>query len=515
MIFATTLESALPEPLPTDVQARLADLAVLLTHLANQQISSEDLQLRIAADTTLAGLLRGLIGQQLHDGQQTLRFLLGEHSDSVVIDVGGDQIGARESSGFINRPANSTITQTFHQQFTVVLPQCPGLSVISGFIPPELFAQLNAIVTASTWPRRVLVRAYLACTLTCHRHIMVETEPRQALASIIKHLAQFTTPRTFPLLEFVERLARDEATDFSVMPQLNAWVNDAAAALGLSQAVVVQLRDQVVNSSGPTLPTNPCLLLAIIPAVQRNRFCVQAWIWTDQYASCLEVDDTPRSLPSISRLLDQILTDISGDPTVPMDRLSIGFLLPSKLLFTDIESWKIDIGQPVPLGTQYPVFVRSLDRIYQERFKKTWSMWERKWMASPASRQAGTSTLTRVCWFDSTGSAANLLDQLPHILCLTMLIAPPEITEQQRQAIVDALISAGTPIAVAFKRTPAVPADVRALLEPLLHHPNLPHALFEERQRAARNHVLFGQPITILWDNPHQRPHIPRLRPPR
>jgi hypothetical protein len=380
-------------------------------------------------------------------------------------------------------------------------------------VPPHLFESLKHILSATTWFLPDLVSAYRTSAPPRYARLTLASDVDTVVATIISALAGASG--VIPLLTFVERLARMPAAiaSFKGMPiaiSLHNWVNQAAHQVGLAPTELKELRAKMDQSVLPGSLTNPYLLFAAIPSLQqRGRFRTQAWFWADELVFCLHVDDTPCVASQLPRTIDHLLNEIASYQMVAMDELSIALFLPLEHLNIDLARWKIKFGRiDVPLPSSYPIMLRSLERIYQDTFKKTWPIWERNWCAvnHPPEQAA--------IWHDTADTPS--FDQLTRAVLLTITLAPPILTDKQRKEILTTSISAGTPIVLWLKEGAGTPDEIRQELEPLLKKDldQLPRRLFERRQQA-KGAAPWPQ-IMLLLDDPERRPIIAtRLRSPR
>ena len=289
-----------------------------------------------------------------------------------------------------------------------------------GFITTEMLDELKMIVEGREWPIKTLVKAYRASIPRNWHLIVIDRDQGPAMYHILSDLRRAGVGCSAPLLEFVERLTRDASG--TIYDDLINWTSKVAKQIGLN---IAKLRDLVYQNYDPASPTNPYLFFALRPHSRRNRYCIQAWLWTDQYRRCLRANDEPQTLKEVEGELQEILIELIGTQELmeSTSQLQIAFFLPHHLLGEAVEEWAIRVGaETEQIGTQYGIIIRSLERIYEASFLTTWPSWERKWASAMKGQ---TLPILWVC------SPAEYEDQglsfkLNNIACLAARDRPPE-----------------------------------------------------------------------------------------
>lgn len=327
----------------------------------------------------------------------------------------------------------------------------------------------------------------------------------QDLGALAVRLAAYNArpDRLPPVLAFVEEIALRAGVPLAA--RLRRWADQVADRLALDEVVAVY---RGRDGGGPDRPVRripPCLLIQIEtdeidPDLYEIRYWIQRWAerWQPEPSE-------PRT--ASARQLEQFVQEaIEHAETVWRDGgpVEIELILPTDLLSTAVEWWHTELNSPdpTPLCLDYPIVVRSLDRMRAMNRRRVWAnRWRALWTA-PAGhrlhlgrRHAGETDLH--LW--NTQLRA---DQEITTAILRMSPQQEEWHHEMRSAL-----NAGVPVLVWDRRS--LPADEETeLLAATADVPsNLPRWVRARRVEAARlppperqRHP--GRHLALLWDDP-------------
>jgi hypothetical protein len=356
-----------------------------------------------------------------------------------------------------------------------------------------------------------------------------EKEPVHTLYHVLIQLASAPLQlddgtRLHPLIRFVDLLV-DYAADAGTGATLRTWVDDTARQLGLPG-----IRR---GSAGLTVPDAESLylLIELRPSVGRtDMYRIGAWLFRgDMVENLTDAGEPPRRLSELADVIEGLLEQIGWQVATITDHLTIAFALPANLLNMPVDQLLVTVDQRIPasLGSLFPVVIRLLERGYTRPLRATWQRFSQRFrllvqpaqetvltLATPSPARSSVSLSDSLYWvtnpedYEWDSLAIKLLeDQI-----LGLVLAKPfgKLSDEARKNVVDALLEAGTPIAL-WVRSNDDGEQLRSVLDSLLTQgglPQLPAAVLHLRQRAAieprASHP--GHHLTLLWDDPNRIP---------
>jgi hypothetical protein len=181
------------------------------------------------------------------------------------------------------------------------------------------------------------------------------------------------------------------------------------------------------------------------------------------------------------------------------------------MLCFPVDRWEITVGKyPVPVGAQYPVVLRWLDRL---RDKALEPRWVKKWQCVK-SHPGQPLWLTRTDEFKPSQLLAKLGEAPATGAFISFAFTPLSDVAVERDALAVAL-DGGTPVAVWWRECDPDPMKAQQELQTLLKLQrlvDLPTVLKAIRNQAEQvmdpRHP--GYRLALLFDNPDHRP--PSLR---
>ncbi|WP_267898984.1 VMAP-C domain-containing protein [Thermomonospora amylolytica] len=311
-----------------------------------------------------------------------------------------------------------------------------------------------------------------------------------------------------PLLVFVEALAAH--TDDDTTRRLDGWSEGVAGRLGPRRR---SRRELGARIAGALEPGGRCsyLIIEFRPdAMAADRYLPSAWLQVDgEHGVMLRCDDED---PLPAERLRGVIEDLLTDPQVvnrPGTDLVVEFVLPRSLLGLPLDQIPITIeGLERRLGIEYPVVVRSFDRM---RSRILHHNWRRKWnwlRDNPA--RAGLCRLPRR---GNTGHERlyNTLVSENSAVCVALGFPPRTDHDQPDELWVG--LHAGMPIALWCRRR-REPGRFFAEIEELWRQGalSLPQNVLELRRKALRaldeapvdDHLGFE--LTLMFDDADRLP---------
>jgi hypothetical protein len=210
----------------------------------------------------------------------------------------------------------------------------------------------------------------------------------------------------------------------------------------------------------------------------------------------------------VERLIDQLETDWADRPGTTV---IVEFILPWELLNAEVDWWPRESGsaRPTALAMDYPVVIRSLERLRTPRWHRAWHQRWQRLQAAPAT--------TRVYWSRPSGEDyfTRLETELKSDERVVSLILsePPTVANRTGQQEVEAALRAGLPVIVWHRQdctSPAFREGVTRLISDA-GLAQLPARAKELRLEALRlepkvrqDHI--GRHLTVLWCDPERKP---------
>ncbi|WP_158566853.1 MFS transporter [Actinomadura craniellae] len=311
-----------------------------------------------------------------------------------------------------------------------------------------------------------------------------------------------------PLLTFVRDLAGHSREPIAAA--LRNWSSRIRTRLGLEQSWPLAIAPQVADAP----ESSAYLVIEFRPDLaDDDMFLTTAWLqFGREPATPLHRDDVPVPREDLPALVRTFLFEHPQVVTRHTMELVIEFVLPRSLLNEDFDQMKLTVGGvPRRLGVEYPVVLRSLDRLRQPALHHRW---RRKWNWLRDNPQSA-----RVYRVDEPSEADHerLYTRLsePYFVCLALAFPPygkdPAPADEHWVGV-----QAGVPI-IAWCRRPWDPelfaAEFRKLLDAGLMA--LPDSVTTLRKQAVlmadaeADHL--GLHLSLIFDDADRMPE-PYLR---
>jgi hypothetical protein len=339
-------------------------------------------------------------------------------------------------------------------------------------------------------------------------------EPVSTLGAAFDHLATLNARADGlpPALALVEYAAARVAAPLSA--ELRRWNDLQAGRLGIA-AELSALRQRARTESAP--PARPCLVVQLQEhGIDPGRYILSSWTqhrpgpWHPQRG-----EDQLVTLDTVERAVEDLVNRAESIWGKHPGRVIVEFVLSMKLINEAVDWWctNSDSVEAVPLCLDYPVVVRSLDRMRAQSWHR---FWRNRWQAMRATPFIKTN------W--SLGEDTDIglwnarLRSDEKISAVALDVAPTASSPEGRLQFKMAL-RAGVPIVV-WDRRGRRDENFRASVDPLLAGApmTLAERVQEFRSQAATSDAALqgahlGKHLAVLWDDPDRLvdidPYVP------
>jgi nucleoside phosphorylase len=337
--------------------------------------------------------------------------------------------------------------------------------------------------------------------------VALPAAPPVGARDLVEHLISRNAGRDGvpPALALVEAIAGEVAEPLA--GELRDWTDSVAARLGLTD-LMRQHRDRAAPARHDPVPAgtdHACLTVQITPdGIDAHRCTVKTWVQARVGAWCPEpAGRTETSLRRAEEVVDRAVRAVEAAWREGNGPVRVEFLLPTALLHLDVEWWRtqLDSAAPAALCLDYPVAVRSLDRL-RSGYRRMWlERWQALWRQPPGHRThwgQGAADLTS--WNARLRGDAGIT---------TVVLSGPSTAAGGRDEL-DLALRAGVPVILWDRRNGgAGPAAVlRELVEGA---PGEVHGRLSRLRRtaAASREDHPGRHLTLLWDDPYRLVETP------
>jgi hypothetical protein len=330
------------------------------------------------------------------------------------------------------------------------------------------------------------------------------TQPVRTLCAAFDHLAGLNArPDGLPpVLAFVEYVAARLAGELA--ERLRRWNDRQADRLGLT-GKLSELRE-LAAANPVTAPAPPCLVVQLAEhGIDSGQFVLSHWIqhrpgrWHP-----VRGDDQIVTLNSVESVVEELVNQAEAAWGKQPGQVSLEFVLPTMLLNEAVDWWSTnqDSCEPVPLCLDYPVVIRSLERMRALQYHR---FWRNRWQAMLSSPSMS------VYWALESKDDIGLWNarlRANEAISAVVLGEPPMPSRARGIDRLRMALRAGVPI-ILWDRREQHDEDLKEIIDALLAGAPLTLArrVKELRSRAAitdaavrNNHI--GRHLTILWDDP-------------
>jgi hypothetical protein len=323
------------------------------------------------------------------------------------------------------------------------------------------------------------------------------------LCAVLNELENLSirTDGLHPIVAFIAYLAGEQQPEYS--EQLQLW---AESRVGNSTPLLQALHEIWEQASTVTeAAPRYCVVRLDVDGLDSDRFLVSLMVQegTSQPEPLRPPDDQVYTEEQVRMLLGLALRAPilagAGDPVVE-------FFLPAELINQPVDQWNVGYGD-IALGVQYPVIVRSLDRI--RCVSNSFDDWRFKWRRIKTARfHRGNAA---VAWIPQEAHEDRdrlyvMLSGRSGPVCLLLQVSP----EPHRCGALLVALRAGTPVLLWCRQDTA---DIAAGLSQMMAQSaplgELPWRIFAFRRAAVhkgtdKQHL--ARHLTLLWDDADRIP---------
>lgn len=346
----------------------------------------------------------------------------------------------------------------------------------------------------------------------------------QLFPAIVNQFAFRPPPgEAYPLLVFVEALARDTVLSETQREALRTWLRDASEFLkayiyphSIQGGAVAELVQDTKNS-------RPALLIALEPdgSETLNGLRLRAWVWlapgmakpvATGLTGTYTIDQIEQRLPEVYAEARKYFASQAASTTVE-------FILPRAQLSTPVHEWKVLTGDPeeeVWVCIEHQVMVRPWERNCSQKdtYEQIRSRWRAKWQRQCEHDPELEFFKPRSINDYIKSNVLKLLLRRDTVVGYGETLKLPENVDHAAQ-VLKAVIEGGLPIAVWLRNgnnaTPAVLQRLDGLAE-INQLKGLREEIRKLRQYLAEACALeespdpLGAGLVLLWDDPDRLP---------
>jgi hypothetical protein len=321
-----------------------------------------------------------------------------------------------------------------------------------------------------------------------------------------------------PAVAFVEHVARHvertppaQPAETELAAELRRWNDRQARRLDLT-ASLHTLRARIAAES-PVAPTAPCLVVQIVATGKDDdRFRVSHWLqhrpgrWQPERGEDVEVSyaELEATVEYLADRAEAVWADQAREPTLE-------FVLPVDLLNHAVDWWCRAAGGPqaIPFGLDYPLVLRSLERMQAPRWHRTW---RNRWAAALGGESPQTHWEPETYDEDEIYRWNVTLRTDPRWAAVA-LATPPVPSVHSGRLPLEMALSAGVPVVV-WDRRERPATEFRGTVSSLLKGPvtELSRRVQALRVGAARSvsaDTHLGRHLAVLCDDPTRLVHFP------
>jgi hypothetical protein len=330
--------------------------------------------------------------------------------------------------------------------------------------------------------------------------------PAQSAFSCTSRPAHLWNPGdTLPdSLAFLEGVA-------ALQPAVAAPLREFTGSLAEKWGLEPQLQRVRTVSVEPAAASGTAyLVLQFDPyGIDENQYLVSHWYqWASPTWHSVKGEDHLVPSDRLEGVVERVVLEMERRWSTLHEPVTVEFVLPWNLLNAPVDAWRkeIDSDWPTPLGMDYPIVVRSLDRLRSRQWHRQWhARWRRVLPDAEAvpfwSRPVGTEYPVRL-------EAELKADEVTAALVLSEPPVPGSIGQLE----VRAALRAGVPIVIWHRTDCGAPfrEAVAALFrgEGLARLPTRARELRQQawRQEPQHRETHLGRHLTLLWDDPDRQP---------
>jgi hypothetical protein len=315
-----------------------------------------------------------------------------------------------------------------------------------------------------------------------------------------------------PSMVFLDQLAELMSADVAQQIRLRNWRR--ASELGLTPALNTARWHP--SSNPPSQAASAYLVIQL----ERDRMDDEQYVLSHWHQfpgdrwHPVRGEDRYVHVGDLERAIEQLVFRVEESLSEGPGLMILEFILPWELLNAPVDWWLQETAseRPVPLTMDYPVVVRSLERLRSRRWHRAWHARWRRLKQDPSS--------ARVLWSTPVGDDyhTRLESELKSDeFVVSLVLSEPPAAEGSGRKEVETALRSGLPVIV-WHRSDCTGVAFREAVETLMANgglAQLPLRAREFRRQALRldpgarcRHV--GRHLTVLWDDPERQPEVSR-----
>ncbi|MEU6374309.1 hypothetical protein [Streptomyces sp. NPDC046909] len=304
---------------------------------------------------------------------------------------------------------------------------------------------------------------------------------------------------------------------------------------GLAERLDAERRDRARSPTVPVRPHQEYLAIHIErDPLDDGHYLVSHSFMSLARSSGWQHSEAPSRVPlegleaAVSRII-RMVEERGGDRSA---QLWLEFVLPFELLNLPVDWWPRDMGEvpPVPLAVDYPVVIRSLDRLQTSAWHR---FWRRRWQQLTNDEQPPAGSVhVNVAGQDGghlRGLGARLGDN-EHLVA-AVLSGPPLPGQGHGSQELEAALRSGLPVVIWHRTSRSTPEFLDAvgwlIADGWQRFPTKVAAYrrqaaiqdadgqdttgegAEGRNTDSQGASPLGANLTVLWDDPDRKPVVP------
>ncbi|MFJ6929656.1 hypothetical protein ACIQUP_20415 [Streptomyces nigra] len=292
-----------------------------------------------------------------------------------------------------------------------------------------------------------------------------------------------------------------------------------ALRCGLAQLLDMERTQRLRSPTAPVRPHQEFLAIHITPdPLDSESYTVSHSFMSTARGPHWEQGDALPQVPrdGLEEAVSGIVRSVEGAAGDRPADLWLEFVLPFELLNLPVDWWPRDTTESphVPLAVDYPVVIRSLDRLQNSAWHR---FWRHRWLQLSLGEPPAQSLYVHAVGGDGghlRGLEARLGDNQQVVA--TVLSEPPLPGQNHGRRELEAALRSGLPVVI-WHRTDRSTQEFLDVVRTLLAEgwQRLPAKVAAYRRQAAihdgddRDGHHPGRHLTLLWDDPDRKPVVP------
>jgi hypothetical protein len=310
---------------------------------------------------------------------------------------------------------------------------------------------------------------------------------------------------------FVEHLASGRRSELSI--ELRRWSDRQASRLGVITELQRMRREFRAPPPGPP-PNSPAYLVFELRQIglAEEHYQLRHWKQLDISDGWHPErgEDFVGTLDEVKRQIAFLIENVESKWARYQPDIRLEFVLPNELLSLDVDQWPWELDSPlppVPLGCRYTVAIRSLERMNNGKWHRSWHT---RWRALVGQlKNTGTIQPDSSYWVQSPEENIRKivadLERNPEVTSLAFSSTPRSATEESTEVAV--ALRAGIPVIV-WHREGDDSEEFAAAVGELLHADG-PGTILQRlrhlRTSAFESHSdHIGHHLVVMWDDPER-----------